>query len=73
LNDTTLWIVGGDNHSHDTLKSTEFIKLDKGSVDLLSHFTKVKCDSLTWFFCVVLVMKGIPATGVKRAWATSTH
>ena len=47
LDDTSLWIVGGDNHSHDTLNSTEFIKLDKGSVDLLSHFTKVKCDSWT--------------------------
>ena len=29
LDDTSLWIVGGDNHSHDTLKSTEFIALDK--------------------------------------------
>ena len=45
---------------------------DNGSVDLLSHFTKVKCDSLTKFFCVVLVTQGIPAMGVKRAWATST-
>ena len=26
-----------------------------GSVDLLSHFTKVKCNSWTQFFCVVLV------------------
>ena len=43
-----------------------------GSVDLLSHFTKVKCDSWTWFFCMVLVTQGIPATGVKRALATST-
>ena len=43
-----------------------------GSIDLLSHFTKVKCDSWTYFFCVVLVTQGIPATGVKRVWATST-
>ena len=28
MDDTSLWIVGGDNHSHDTLNSTEFIKLD---------------------------------------------
>ena len=43
-----------------------------GSVDLLLHFTKVKCDSLTYFFCVVLFNQGIPAKGVKPAWATST-
>ena len=43
-----------------------------GSVNLLSHFMKVKCVSWTWFFCVVLVTQGIPATGVKRTWATST-
>ena len=40
---------------------------DYGSIDLLSHFTKVKCDSWTYFFCVVLVTQGIPATGVKHA------
>ena len=46
--------------------------LKYGSVDLLSHFTKVKCNSLTQFFCVVLVTQGIAAMGVKRTWASST-
>ena len=46
--------------------------IPKYSVDLLSHFTKVRCNSLIQFFCVVLVTLGIPATGVKCAWATST-
>jgi hypothetical protein len=37
-------------------------KIGLCSIDLLSHFTKVKCDSWTWFFCVVLVTQEIPAT-----------
>ena len=54
------------------LNSKIIARKNLGSIDLLSHFTKVKCDSWTQFFCVVLVTQGILATGVKRAWATST-
>lgn len=32
----------------------------KGSVDLLSHFTKLKCDSWTQFFYVILGYLGNP-------------
>ena len=47
LNATTMWLIPNDGkHS-----MTELITLDKGSIEILSHVTKVECD-----FSTVLIL-----------------